>query len=228
VDPEDEPAYRLVRQKLGFVPRQLMGSEGMAATLTDLRGTSLQEAIGCSPEPYRSLIRVLDDTQISGRDPLNQSLYLASKSFLPNRILTTLGDRVEMAHSIEARLPFLDHEVVEFLTRLPVNLKIRTLLRSTTEKYILKQAARPHLTDAIYHRRKHPFTAPPTVSTASHPMSEIVEDTIRGSDLRALDLYDRRKLIALHEQSKGNGMVSRVMQHVAGLAVMQRQFGLTL
>jgi asparagine synthase (glutamine-hydrolysing) len=45
-----------------------------------------------------------------------------------------LGDRMEMAHSIEGRVPFLDHQVVECLCRLPVSLKIRGL----TEKYLLR------------------------------------------------------------------------------------------
>jgi len=228
-DPEEAEEYRLVREKFGFVPRQIMGSERMAARLAGLR-TPVLEANGCSPEAYASLMSALDDEQLRGRDPLNQSLYLASKSFLPNRILTNLGDRVEMAHSIEARLPFLDHKVVEFLTRLPVEMKIKVLLRRTTEKYILKQAARPYLTETLYHRQKHPFTAPPTVSAVVDPMSEIIEDTIHGADMRALDLYDQRKVIKLYESSKqaDNGLVSRVMQHIAGLAIMQRQFGLSL
>jgi hypothetical protein len=61
-------------------------------------------------------------------------------------------------------------------------------------------------------------------------MSEIIEDTIHGADMRALDLYDQRKVIKLYESSKqaDNGLVSRVMQHIAGLAIMQRQFGLSL
>jgi len=53
--------------------------------------------------------------QLAGRAPLNQSLYLWAKTALPNYILTMLGDRMEMAHSIEGRVPFLDHHVVEVI-----------------------------------------------------------------------------------------------------------------
>jgi len=53
--------------------------------------------------------------QLTGRDPLNQALYLWSKGMLPNYVLTMLGDRMEMAHSIEGRVPFLDHHVIECL-----------------------------------------------------------------------------------------------------------------
>ena len=51
---------------------------------------------------------------------MNQSLYLWSKSVLPNYVLTFLGDRMEMAHSVEGRVPFLDHHVVELCRDLPV------------------------------------------------------------------------------------------------------------
>ena len=95
--------------------------------------------------------------QLTGRAPVNQSLYLWSKTQLPNYILTVLGDRMEMAHSIEGRVPFLDHHVVELVRSLPVAQKIRGM----TEKYVLREAARPVLTDTVYRRQKHPFSARP-------------------------------------------------------------------
>ena len=58
--------------------------------------------------------------QLAGREPVNQSLYLWSKTVLPSYVLTVLGDRMEMAHSVEGRLPFLDHHVVELVRDLPV------------------------------------------------------------------------------------------------------------
>ena len=53
-----------------------------------------------------------------------------------NYVLTNLGDRMEMAHSIEGRVPFMDHHVAEYLRTIPVALKIRGM----TEKYILREA----------------------------------------------------------------------------------------
>ena len=47
--------------------------------------------------------------RIEGRDRLNQMLYVGAKTMLPNFILNYLGDRMEMAHSVEGRVPFLDH-----------------------------------------------------------------------------------------------------------------------
>ena len=56
---------------------------------------------------------------------MHQSLYLWSKTLLPNYILAMLGDRMEMAHSIEGRVPFLDHHLVEVIRSQPVTQKIR-------------------------------------------------------------------------------------------------------
>jgi len=82
---------------------------------------------------------------LAGRDPLNKSLFVWAKSFLPGYILNLLGDRMEMAHSIEGRVPFLDHHGVECVNRAPVSLKIRGM----TEKYLLREAAKPLITDTV-------------------------------------------------------------------------------
>ena len=110
-------------------------------------------------DPFRVFLNRIDVAgQLRGRDPVNQSLYLWSKSMLPNYLLNMLGDRMEMAHSIEGRVPYLDHHVVEAVKEMPVSMKIHGM----TEKYVLREAARDVLTDTVYRRQKHPFLAPPT------------------------------------------------------------------
>ncbi|MGA7385603.1 MAG: asparagine synthase-related protein [Methylocella sp.] len=56
---------------------------------------------------------------------VNQLLYLWNQIILVNTILTYLGDRMEMAHSVEGRVPFLDHHVAEYAAGLPIRHKIR-------------------------------------------------------------------------------------------------------
>ena len=107
------------------------------------------------------------------------------KTILPDYILTLLGDRMEMAHSVEGRVPFLDHEVGEFLWRTPVNMKIR----GTTEKYILREATRDVLTDTVYKRQKHPFLSPPETAGRRSRMSELIRDTLRSDAARSVPFF---------------------------------------
>ena len=74
---------------------------------------------------------------------------------LPEHLLMRV-DKLTMAHSIEARVPFLDHDVVEFATRLPSSYK----LREGVGKALLKDAAAPYLDRSIIDRRKQGFGAP--------------------------------------------------------------------
>jgi asparagine synthase (glutamine-hydrolysing) len=81
--------------------------------------------------------------------------YMEMKLRLPEHLLMRV-DKLTMAHAIEARVPFLDHDVVDFATRLPSSYK----LRDGVGKAILKHAAAPYLDDAIVNRRKQGFGAP--------------------------------------------------------------------
>src|SRR6185437_14414214 len=115
--------------------------------------------------------------QLIGREPVHQSLYLWSKGPLSRYILTMLGDRMEMAHSIEGRVPFLDHRVVECICRQPVNQKIRGM----TEKYVLREGVRDVITDTVYRRQKHPFLSPPATLNPEQTFNTYVQDVLRGS-----------------------------------------------
>lgn len=88
--------------------------------------------------------------------PLAQAQYLEIRIFLAEYLLSSQGDRMAMAHSIEGRFPFLDHHVVEFCNQLPPGFKLRGL----NEKHILKVAVRDLLPAEIWQRPKRPYRAP--------------------------------------------------------------------
>ncbi|KAB2653316.1 MAG: asparagine synthase (glutamine-hydrolyzing) [Verrucomicrobia bacterium] len=87
---------------------------------------------------------------------LARAQFLEISVFLSEYLLSSQGDRMGMAHSIEGRFPFLDYRMVEFCNRLHPRLKMRGL----TEKWLLKEAARPWLPDIIRRRPKRPYRAP--------------------------------------------------------------------
>jgi asparagine synthase (glutamine-hydrolysing) len=88
--------------------------------------------------------------------PFNQAEYLEAMYLLPGYILSSQGDRMAMAHSVEGRYPFLDHRVVEFAARLHPGLKMKVL----DQKYLLKRAANGLIPKSIQTRFKQPYRAP--------------------------------------------------------------------
>jgi asparagine synthase (glutamine-hydrolysing) len=165
---------------------------------------------------------------LHGRDPLNKALFVWAKSFLPNYILNLLGDRMEMAHSIEGRVPFLDHHVVECVCRAPVSLKIRGM----TEKYLLREAAKPVITETVYRRQKHPFLSPPVTMVPTERFHQMMQDTMRGSALASLPFYDQKKVIALLDELPAMSDAERIgwdpiLMSVFSACVIQTRFGLS-
>src|SRR4029079_87193 len=122
---------------------------------------------------------------LDGRDALNKSLFVWAKGFLPTYFLNILGDRMEIGHLIAGHVPFLDHRVVECVCRAPVSMKIRGM----TEKYLLREAARPVITDTVYRRQKHPFMSPPVTTAPTERFHQMLQDTLRGSALASIPFY---------------------------------------
>ena len=99
----------------------------------------------------------IDRDQTEGRPPVRKMQYAWIKNMLAPYLLTILGDRPEMGHSIEGRTPFLDHHLFEAARRIPDRFKIR----DGVEKHVLREAFKDRVTEAIYSRKKWPYSAPP-------------------------------------------------------------------
>ncbi|KAJ7749732.1 asparagine synthase, partial [Mycena metata] len=86
-------------------------------------------------------------------------------------ILNHMGERMEMAHSVEGRPPFLDHKLVQYINTLPPSLKVRPVKNEGTgawgftEKWILRQAVNPYVTEELFLRKKLSYNAPPSPRT---------------------------------------------------------------
>lgn len=195
-----------VQAVLGFVPSWI---EANAATAFKLHKLFSQDfaATFIERDPFRLVLNTIDTQgQTYLRDPVNQSMYLWCKTTLPGYILTLLGDRMEMAHSVEGRVPFLDHHVVEAARALPVAMKVR----GAVEKYVLREAVRQDVTPTVYRRQKHPFLTPPAVSTSGGRLYELIQDTLRGPALAAVPFYDRRAVCGLLDAIPGFDEATRL------------------
>jgi asparagine synthase (glutamine-hydrolysing) len=107
--------------------------------------------------------------------PLAQDQYLEIRTLLTGYILSSQGDRMLMAHSIEGRFPFLDSEVVALAASLPPKYKLRVL----DEKYILKRAGAGRVPAEIIRRKKQPYRAPDAMSFVGSDAAWI-EDALRS------------------------------------------------
>jgi asparagine synthase (glutamine-hydrolysing) len=136
-------------------------------------------------------------------DLLQAMTYVELKQRLAELLLMRV-DKMTMATSVEARVPFLDHELVEFAVALPPNMKIR----GTTGKYILKQAVSNLLPPDVVQRRKQGFGAP-VAEFFTGPLGERAQRAIRSSALaeRGLIDYDEvDRLWGLHRAGTNMGM----------------------
>jgi asparagine synthase (glutamine-hydrolysing) len=108
---------------------------------------------------FTNIERILP-TQIDQWMPLNRDQYIEAHTLLSGYLLSSQGDRVAMANSIEGRFPFLDHRVIEFAAKLPSRYKIMGL----NEKYMLKKTMQGLIPESIRNRSKQPYRAPDSQS----------------------------------------------------------------
>ncbi|MBC8394413.1 MAG: asparagine synthase (glutamine-hydrolyzing), partial [Deltaproteobacteria bacterium] len=126
--------------------------------------------------------------RFSGRDGLNREMAFDLKVYLQDNILL-LTDKMSMAASIEARVPLLDHRIVEYVIGLPSSLKLNAL----DKKIIFKQSVNKYLPDSILSRQKDGFGAPIT-SWLQGPLKEISQNLIERGRLIKLGIIDKRSL----------------------------------
>lgn len=137
--------------------------------------------------------------EISSWSGLARDQYVEAKSLLAGYLLSSQGDRVAMASSIEGRVPYLDHRVIEFANRLPASFKIRGM----TEKYILRRALADLLPQEILQRTKQPYRAPDSQSFFfdGQPLDYVAE--LMGADsIRAAGYFDPASVGRLVEKCR--------------------------
>ncbi|KXT08075.1 hypothetical protein AC579_3805 [Pseudocercospora musae] len=123
--------------------------------------------------------------------PLHSGSYVWTRSILPNILLTTLGDRMEMAHSIEGRPPFLDHDLTNFNNHIPPSVKVKydPETNEFREKWVLYEAAKPFVSQEMYERKKRPFVAPVDMK-AGGPMHKMFTRLITRENIGQLGFVD--------------------------------------
>ena len=126
--------------------------------------------------------------------PMRRAQLLDVHTLLSGYLLAAQGDRMSMSHSVEARVPFLDHHLIELLARVPDSAKLRAL----DEKHLLKRALGDRLPTEIAQREKAAYTAP-AWSAFSSPMPEYVDEVLSPRAVEAAGCFDPGAVARLRE-----------------------------
>ena len=149
---------------------------------------------------------------------LCQAQYWEIVTFLSPYLLSSQGDRMAMAHSVEGRYPFLDYRVIEFCNRLPVHLKMPGL----TEKYILKQLGRKYLPAEIWQRVKRPYRAPIQHSFFNPRPEEYVSELLSEQALLKSGLFEPQAVHRLIGKA-GSGLELSEVEDMAVVGIISTQ-----
>ena len=125
-------------------------------------------------------------------DTVTKSQFLEAMIFLSNYLLSSQGDRVAMAHSVELRVPYLDHRVIELLGKVNSEIKINGL----NEKYLLKQVFKNRLPSNIIKRWKNPYRAPINKALLSNNLN-LAKDYCSEDALKRTGIFEPVKVLKL-------------------------------
>ncbi len=132
--------------------------------------------------------RLLDDlpAQFTSWQPLAQDQYLEIRTLLSGYLLSSQGDRMLMANSIEGRFPFLDKDVVELANSLPPRFQLSVL----DEKHVLKRVARGLVADRVIKRPKQPYRSPDAQSLVGGDRPAWTDEVMSEDALRDAGVFD--------------------------------------
>jgi asparagine synthase (glutamine-hydrolysing) len=178
-----------IRKTLGFVPTWLLARAATAVRLRSLCDPAFLGGFG-DRDPYRVFLNNFPIANLRHATGLRQSAYLWNKSIFLHYMLQAFDDKMDMANSVEARNPYLDPSVAEYGFGLPDGLKIRDV----RSKYVLREAVKRLIPAANYGNLKKPFFAPPLGGANRGRFTELLHDTLRGSEARDCEVLDTAAL----------------------------------
>ena len=180
-------------------------------------------------QPGKAIANALDADMLEDRHPLDKAQYVWIKTMLEGQILTWGGDRVDMANSMEARPPFLDHHLAETACQLPPSMRIN----GKVEKYVLREAMKGILPETLYKREKFAFMAPPAHTDPKkwQAMKTLANKYLNDEAIDNANLLDKEGVHAifdLHEAESTTAstkvQLDAVINHMIGIQILHSHF----
>ena len=176
--------------------------------------TKLDGFFGCGETIFQEFAQ-----SVETENPIDNLLYLDSKTYLPSDILVKV-DRMTMAASLEARTPLLDHKLIEFVTNIPTELK----LKGIETKYIFKKAMEGIVPHDILYREKQGFGVPIN-EWINLQLKDRIQDTLSDPQTTGRGYFDKKYIqILLDEHHKGRRDHSYSLWVLLMLELWHREF----
>ncbi len=188
-------SYPFLEDALGFVPAHWGAQLSNSAQIAEIMNPEFKRNYQ-SYDMYKHLFNRLDLRPIESAPNLHKSMFVWVKANFSAYLLNVVADRMEMSHSLEGRVPFLDHKLVELTCKLPVSMKINGVV----EKYILREALKDVLTEEVYRRQKHPFIAPPSATKLDGPLFQFMLETLQSQEAENVPFFDWPKIRGMLDQ----------------------------
>ena len=211
----------------GFTPSWMQPWILVLEQVRPLLSKEFLEEIG-DYDPLEAIAKSFDKEKIEGRHPLDKVQYSWAKTMLEGQILNWAGERVDMAHAIETRPPFLDHHLVETAINLPPHVRIR----NGTEKWVLREAMKNVLPEVLYKREKFAFMAPPahTDKKKTAQMEELIEKHLSEERIAQVGMLDRQAFAAFLDDYRSASTHARktqqgiILNHLVAIHAMDSMF----
>jgi len=157
-------------------------------------------------------------------DSLSKSQWLETKIFMSGYLLSSQGDRMAMANSVEGRYPFLDHRLIEFSAGLPADYKLKGL----NEKFLLKKLMVNRIPESIVKRPKQPYRAPISSVFMSDGSPDYVKEMISDEYTKKAGIFNMETLRPIYNKIENTGAASEmdnmVLAAVISTHLLHHQF----
>ncbi len=218
-----DPGMAYMQEVLGACPMWIQ---------RDQKFRMLAPAFAAELDGFRPVHAFLDDLDaaefLRDRHPLNVSLYFYCRITLVH-FLPQVGDCVEMAHSVQGRVPFLDHRLMDYACSLPTILKIR----DGQGKFVFREAVRPFVDHSTSQRQKGSFLNPLMSLSEGGSLRRLYQDTLNSSAAEDLPFFERSKMCSFLDKAVSGSLRSNdafarhadlMLQSFVGLCLVQELF----
>ncbi|WP_179334664.1 asparagine synthase (glutamine-hydrolyzing) [Winogradskyella costae] len=158
------------------------------------------------------------ETKFKDLDYLTKAQWIELHFFMSKYLLSSQGDRMAMANSVEGRYPFLDHRIIEFCMQLNPDLKLNGL----NEKYLLKKLMKDRLPESILNRSKQAYRAPIQSAFFSEDMPPYLDSMLSEEKITEFGVFNAAYVSQLKKKMTLNKQVSEI-DNMAITAVLSTQ-----